>query len=128
VTLAHLPENPPVEPTRRMLDAYVDKLSALYECAKAVKFWKERKDKLQAELAELMGDATVGTVNGEDVLFYDFKEAFRGGDFQKEMPDTARFYTREVSRKTLDVEWLKVQRPELYEQYKVRAMRSTWEE
>jgi hypothetical protein len=111
-----------------MLDAYVDKLSALNECTRMLKFWKDRKERFQDELAVVMGDATVGTVNGEDVLFYEYKEAFRGGDFKREMPDTARFYTREVSRKTLDVEWLKVNRPELYEQYKVRSMRSTWEE
>lgn len=128
MTLAHIPENPPAEPERKALDAYVDKLAGLRECSTMLTFWADRKEKLQKELAEVLGDAEVGTIKGEDVLFYKYKDSFRGGDFKKEMPDTARFYTREVSQKVLDVEWLKMQRPELYEQYRVRAMRNTWEE
>lgn len=128
MTLAHQPERPVVKPKEQMLDAYVDKLSALNECKTMLKFWADRKERIQKELAEVMDDATVGTVNGSAVLFYEYKEAFRGGDFKREMPDTAHFYTREVAHKELDVEWLKAQCPELYEQYKVRSMRSTWEE
>ncbi len=123
-----LGEEPKVkEPKTRPLDAYVDKLSDYREAQKMIAFWKGRLEDIKAELAGVMKDSEVGTVDGKPVLFYEYQERFQGAEFKKAMPDTARFFTREVVHKELDVDWLRQSRPDLYEQFKVRAMRNTFD-
>jgi len=119
--------SPPQGPKKRALDAYVDKLADLRECAVQQKFWEEREKRIKAELAEVLGDATIGTVSGQDVVFYEYKDSFRGGDFAKAYPDMAKLYSRDIVKNQFDPKWLKVARPDLYEQFQTRAFRSTWD-
>jgi hypothetical protein len=118
-------EQPVVEETKE-LDAHVPLLAALEECTKSLTFWQARKEKLQAELAEIMGSATVGTVDNRQVLTYRYEERFRGTAFKTAYPDTYRSFVHEVTRKEFDPSWLKQLRPDLYDQFKVRSMKSTW--
>jgi hypothetical protein len=115
------------EQTRRELDQYVDKLSDYKECQRMVEFWNKRLDRLKSELAAVMGDATVGTVNGEGVLFYAWKEQFRGADFRRDYPDMYKLYTHDVAVNKFDEEWLRASRPDLWEKYQVRSMRNTFD-
>lgn len=117
----------PVAEETCALDAHVTLLAALDECRKNIEFWKARKDKVQAELDDVMGTATVGTVDGRQVLTYRYEERFRGTDFKAMYPDTWRSFVHEVTRKEFDPKWLKHSRPDLYAEFRVRSMKSSWE-
>jgi hypothetical protein len=110
-----------------VLDAHVDKLSDLAECKRMRDWWGNREAKLKAELAAIMGDAEIGTVNGEKVLFYEPQNRFNAGEFKKSMPDTWKLFHRPITEEKFDPEWLRVARPDLYEQFQVRPMRLTFE-
>lgn len=120
-------ELPTPEEKVQELDRYVRLLADYDECRKSIDFWKTELEKKKAELAAIMGDATVGTVNGEQVLTYRFEERFRGSDFQKVYPDTYRMFTREVTKKTFDLELFKASRPDLYDEFRARSMKSSFE-
>jgi hypothetical protein len=109
------------------IDRHVDRLADYKEAQRMIEFWKKRLDSIKAEFVEILGDFTVGTVNGEEVLFYEPKEQFQGAEFKKDYPDMARLYTREVVKKELDTQWLRQERPDLWRQYQTRAMRNTFE-
>ena len=127
--MAHAPVDQRMpEPEKQALDAYVDLLDLLDEARRMVAFWEAEKAKFQARLAEVMGDAEIGTVNGEEVLTYQFEERFRGGDFKKAYPDMHKLYTREVVTTTFDLESFKLTRPKQYKEFRVRSMKSSWEE
>lgn len=116
-----------VRTERRELDTYVDKLADYKECQRMVEFWNKRLERLKGELAAIMGDATVGTVRGEAVLFYEFRESFRSGDFRKDYPDMYKLFTRDVTSMKFDEEWFRAARPDLWQQYQSRAMRNTFD-
>jgi hypothetical protein len=109
------------------LDNVVSKLADYVECQNSIEFWKKRLERLKKELAEIMGETEVGTVNGEAALFYERQNRFRTGEFAKKYPDFHRLYSRDFTEKRFDPEWLKDQRPDLYEQFQVRAMRITFD-
>jgi predicted phage-related endonuclease len=108
------------------LDVYVHQLADYVECQRSIDFWEKRLKRLKAQLAEAMGNAEVGTVNGEAVLFYPPQNRFQGKEFSKQYPDFYRLYSRDFTRKQFDPNWLKDERPDLYEQFQVRAMRVTF--
>lgn len=114
------------EPVRRALDSNVDLLDDLNECNRMIAFWTSQLEKTQARLAEIMGDAEQGTINGVPVFFYEKQNRFRGGDFAKAYPDMHKFYTRDVTVQRFDVEWFRSSRPDLWSQFQSRPMRSTW--
>ena len=119
-----VPDEPVPAPAVKELDSLVDKLADHKECLRMIDFWEERRDKLAKEIGAVMGDAEVGTVNGEPVLTFKFQERFRGKDFQRDYPDMYRLYTGVVAKTTFDLDRFKVSRPDLYEQYKVRALKN----
>lgn len=116
------------EPVRKSLDAYVDLLNLLAEAKRMVAFWEGEEQKTRQRIAEVLGDAEVGTVNGEEVLTYKVEERFRGGDFSKAYPDMYKLYTREVTKTEFDLASFKLSRPDLYREFRVRAMKSKWDE
>ena len=120
-------ELPQPEEQTVALDAHVAKLKKLAECSDNIKFWKTEYEKVQAELDKVMGEATVGTVDGVKVLTYRYEDRFRGGDFKKTYPDTWRTFVTEVTEKKFNLDLFKASRPDLYDQFKVRAMKSTFE-
>ena len=109
------------------LDAHVGKLAEYDECRKSIAFWEKRRERIKAELAAIMGDSEVGTVNGEAVLFYRPEERFKTREFAKQYPDFYRLYSRDITKQQFDAEWLKDERPDLYAEFQVRAMRNTFE-
>lgn len=123
MTLA-MPEEPVPAPESRELDSLVDKLADHKECLRMIDFWTDRRDKLAKEIAAAMGDAEVGTVNGEPVLTFKYVDRFRGKDFQTDYPDMYRLYTHEVTNTQFDLELFKQSRPDLWEKYKVRALKN----
>ena len=111
----------------RDLDEHVTLLAALDECRKNIEFWKDRYAKVQAQISDIMGTATLGLVDGNEVLTYRWENRFRTGDFRKAYPDTYRTFVHAVEQKEFDVSWLRQVRPELYDEFRVRSMRSSWE-
>lgn len=109
------------------LDSFVQVLADYRECQTTMEFWKNRLEKLKARMAEIMGEQEVGTVNGDPVFFYQRQNRFNSTDFKKQYPDMYRLYTRDITEKKFDPEWLKQARPDLYEQFQVRAMRITFD-
>jgi hypothetical protein len=120
-------EEPKVgDPETVALDAHVQLLRDYRECQTMIEFWTGQLDKTKAKLAEVLGDATQGTIGGESVFFYEPQNRFRSGDFKKKYPDTAKYFTREFTVQKLDTDWLQQARPELWEEFQTRAMRNTW--
>ena len=119
-------ELPQPEEEAVALDAHVSKLKKLAECSDNIKFWQKEYAKAQEALDEVMGDATIGTIDGRQVLTYRYEDRFRGGDFKKKYPDTWRSFVTEVTEKKFDLELFKHTRPDLYEEFKVRAMKSSY--
>jgi hypothetical protein len=119
-------EQPVVEEVRD-LGEHVALLAALDECRKNITFWKDRESKVKDQIAEIMGEATVGRIDGKDVLTYRWENRFRTSDFRNAYPDTYRSFVHEVTTKEFDIEWLKQLRPDLYDEYRVRSLRSSWE-
>lgn len=120
-------ELPQPEEQTVALDKHVAKLKKLADCSDNIKFWKREYEKAQAELDSVMGEATVGTIDGHQVLTYRYEDRFRGGDFKKMYPDTYRTFVTEVTEKKFDLALFKASRPDLYEEFRVRAMKSTFE-
>ena len=116
-----------IDEESRDLDQHIPLLAALEECRKHLEFWAKRRDKLKAELGEIMGSATVGKVDGREVLTYRWENRFRTSDFRKAYPDTYRTFVHEVTHKEFDASWLEQVRPDLYNEFRVRSMRSNWE-
>lgn len=111
----------------RDLDEHVALLAALDECRKNIEFWKDRYNKVQASIADVMGTATVGLVDGREVLTFRWENRFRSSDFKKAYPDTYRTFVHVVEHKEFDAHWLRQVRPDLYDEFRVRSMRSSWE-
>jgi|SRR4030095_7436471 hypothetical protein len=109
------------------LDQYVTILADYRECQTTIEFWRKRLEKLKSQMAEIMGDWEVGTVNGDPVFFYQRQERFNSTEFRKQYPDMYRLYTREIVEKKFDPEWLRQARPDLYEEFQVKAMRITFD-
>ena len=124
---APMPQRVP-EPERKSLDAYVDLLDLLAEAKRMAAFWKGEEAKARERIAQVLGDAEIGTVNGEDVLTFRFEERFRGSDFRKAFPDMYKLYTREIVKTDFDLESFRLSRPEMYEEFRVRSMKSSWGE
>lgn len=120
-------ETPAPEEVTIALDAHVSKLKKLTEASDNIAFWKRQYEKLKTELDEIMGEATVGTIDGQEVLTYRYEERFRGADFRKMYPDTYRTFVTTVTEKKFDLDLFKASRPELYEEFRVRAMKNKWE-
>jgi hypothetical protein len=120
-------ELPQPEEESIALDAHVTKLKKLAECSEHIKFWKTEYEKVKAELEAVMGTATVGTFDGSPVLTFRYEDRFRGADFKRVYPDTYRTFVTEVTEKKFNVALFKASRPDLYDEFRVRAMKSTFE-
>ena len=119
-------EEPREEEQEVALDAHVKLLDKLAECNDNLAFWKSEKEKAQAALDKIMGDATVGTLDGRQVVTYRFEDRFRGQDFQKAYPDTYKSFVTTVEEEKFNVRLFRLTRPEMYDQFRVRSMKSTY--
>lgn len=115
------PTPPPVA-----LDQYVALLARDKECADAIKRWETERAKVREAIAKVMGDAEVGTVDGEEVLTFKTVATFNGGDFKKDYPDLYKMYTRTMEVEKFDTAWFESSRPDLYEQYQSRPMKNNY--
>lgn len=113
-------------PPPAALDAHIQLLDSIDECKDMLKYWENRKNQLNAQLAVVMGPSTVGTVDGVKVVNYESTDRFRGSDFRKQYPDTWRSYIRPKMVDEFDAEALQAERPELWAEFCSRPMTVTW--
>lgn len=118
---------PTPQPTEFALDVYADLLKNDAECSNMIKFWTQQRDLVRAQLKELMGVNEVGTVNGQEVFFYQYQDRFNTAEFKKQYPNLYRAYMHTVTKEEVDVEMLKQSRPDIYRQFQVRAVRNVFE-
>lgn len=108
------------------LDQYVALLARDTECADAIKRWETERVKVREAIAKVMGDAEVGTVEGEEVLIFRAVNTFNGSGFKKDYPDLYKMYTRTMEVEKFDTAWFESSRPDLYEQYQSRPMKNSY--
>lgn len=113
-------------PTRVELDEVAGLLAEHHRCLETIKKWEERRDELAAKIQLIMGDSTVGTVAGKDVVTYERTERFQGARFKKDHPDLYEVYTDTVEVEQFNVKSFKLARPDLYEEYQVRSLRNLY--
>lgn len=119
-------ETPQPEEQTAALDEYVIVLEAWHETSQQIKKLKAQEETYKALLAKVMGDATVGTVDNQPVVYFRPIESFNSGDFKKKYPDTYRFFVHEVTKKEFDKDLLRRTRPELWEEFQTRPMKSSY--
>jgi len=119
-------EVPKPEAETVALDDYVPVLEAWYVASQKIKELNAEIAKYKALLGKVMGAATCGTVDGQKAVDFEPIENFNGTEFSKMYPDTHRFYHREVTKKVFDKEWLRADRPDLWEQFQSRPMKNSY--
>lgn len=95
-------------------------LSALDHANDQVDVWKHTADTLKARIKDLMGDATLGQVDGRDAISYDYTGQFNAKRFATEQPDATRRYTHTVVVAEIDTAKLAAEEPDLYRRYRAR--------
>jgi hypothetical protein len=113
--------------TTLALDNYVPLLAEIVECQNMVDFWEKRLKRLKEGLGALLGEAHNGTVNGEQAVAYEPVNRFNTTAFRRQYPNLWRAYVHTVSKEELDVEMLRLSRPDLYAEFQVRPLRVTYE-
>ena len=108
------------------MDEFVTLLAEERECYAAIKWWEQRQALIKRRLAQILGDRTVGTVNGEAVITYEYQDRLNTSALKKDNPNMYQMYSREITSTQLDVDWLKRARPDLAKEYQVRTMRVTY--
>lgn len=85
--------------------------------------WEEYCKGLEKEIAQAMGNATRGTIDGQEVVVFEPKEQFAPARFAKDYPDLANAFTRSVVTRELDWRTLLAKEPEIASPYVTRTMR-----
>lgn len=115
-----LPDPHANEPTSE-LDR--DKWKLYQEARAAVKAWTVEMDRLRTELEAEIGDAFAGTVNGDKVVTYRYKDQWAASTIQKENPELAQhFYTY---KRVFDLTAFRERHPDIADRYRVRAFVET---
>lgn len=122
-----IPANKTVSSDTVALDAFLPLLAEINECKDNIKFWQTRLARSNTALAALMGDSTKGTIAGLDAVVFEPTARFSTTEFKKKYPNLARAYTHTVPKEEVDVEALRLTRPEVYAEFQVRPMRVVWE-
>lgn len=86
--------------------------------------WKAYRESLEREIAVLMGDATVGKIDGLEVLTYERRAQFAHAQFTKDHPDLAQVFMRPgPPTMVLDWEALVAAEPGIAAPYQTRIMK-----
>lgn len=88
----------------------------------ALRGWEWEEKEAAAALQAFLGTTTRASLDGSEVVTFDYKDQFRGKDFEKDYPDLAKRFTRTMEVDRLDVEWLKSVHPEVWALYRTRAL------
>lgn len=109
------------------MDEHAQLLAEERECTAMVAWWTQRGRRVKARIAEIMGEHTVGTVNGNEVVFYEPQKRFNSTEFKKQYPDMYQAYSRPVTESQFDADWFQRSQPDIYRRFQVRPLRVTYE-
>jgi hypothetical protein len=107
-----------------VLDQVPDLPEELRKAERALKYWKVRVEELQGALRMVAGEHETLTLHGEPAFTYNYINTFQGKKFEKEQPDLYRAYLEEKKVQQLNVELLKLARPDVYRLYQSRQLRT----
>lgn len=113
--------------TEFALDSLQQLLKEERDCAANIKWWTERRKMIQSRIIAELGDHEIGTVDGAEVVTYKFQDRFDSTSFRQQWPNLYETYSRSVTEKRFDAQWLKEKRPDLYRKFQVRAFRNVYE-
>ena len=119
--------SPPADLTavREKVQQLADAKKKVYEYRKNLSQWEQYQKKLEAEVARLMGNATVGNIDGREAVTYEPRDQFAHARFTKDNPGLAEVFMRDVVTRELDWQALLAAEPEIAEPYRTRIMRVT---
>lgn len=104
------------------MDQYVDLFKRWQEATKARMGWAKIEAQIKEEINNLLGATDVGLINGEEAVLRRWEDRFATGEFRKKDPETARFFETEKTVRVIDVDLIKLTRPELYRQYQTSKL------
>jgi len=117
----------PVSPEPVKLDAQVDLLKRYTEAKAAKEAWSKIEEQLRSELEKLLGDAEEATVNGATAITWARTNTFQTAEFKKREPELHRIYEEDKVVRALNVERLRLTRPEIFRQYQSRRFVNKFE-
>lgn len=105
--------------TDRLKDyqAASDKIAALNKNARE---WEAYRDKIRADIENMMGTAELGTLNGREVVTRSVRDSFAHAAFRKAHPDIAEVFMVPVVKKELDWRQLLKVHPDIAAPYQTR--------
>lgn len=107
-----------------VVEVPVERVAAWRHAEDAADQWRKHADALKQGLINEFGaDAHALVVDGEKVITYRPSSAYAVSRLEKEYPDLARHYRREVTEMVLDVEAMRKQHPDIVEKYRIRPFR-----
>lgn len=86
--------------------------------------WKKEQDRIQEELALIVGDAHAGTLDGEKVFTYRPIDRYAETRLIKENPDLTEHYFQATVVDKFNLAAFKAQHPEVAEKYRSRQFRA----
>lgn len=119
-------EEPQPEEQSVDLDEYLPVLEAWYEASREIKALEAKIDQYKTLLGKIMGDATIGRIDGQVAITYRGIESFSSTEFKKKYPETYRFFVHDVTEKRFDKQWLRQSRPDLWEEFQTRPMKNSY--
>ena len=86
--------------------------------------WEKEKQRLQGELALIVGDAHAGTLDGEKVFTYRPMDRYAEARIIKENPDLAQHYIKPTVVDKFDLPAFLAQHPDIAAKYQSRQFRA----
>jgi hypothetical protein len=120
-------DSAPVSPEPVKLDTQVDLLRRYTEAKAAKEAWAKIEELLRGELETLLGDAEEATVNGVTAVTWARTNTFQKAEFQRAEPELYRIYEEDKVVRALNVERLRLTRPEIFRQFQSRRFVNKFE-
>lgn len=108
---------------RVALDAYTEKYLLLRALRKEKTRLDSEVEKLEKEFRELVGEAHLAQIDGQDIITNRPTRTFQGRQFAEQHPILAKTYTQMVEKPVLDLEGLERDHPAIYRRYQSRQFR-----
>ena len=85
--------------------------------------WEAEANRLRRDLLDSLHGMSAGTVDGNKVVTYRYKDQYATSRLIKDYPDLCEHYITPVSVPTLNITVFKDAHPEILEKYRVREFR-----
>lgn len=106
-----------------MAEAPVDLIRQLDYAEEQSKYWTDLIKEIKAKLIKVVGNDEELTVGGKPVRTYNYTDAFRTKDFEKQEPVLYQNYLTPQTVMVLDVARLQRLQPDVWQQFRSRSFR-----